>query len=55
VPHRYQMLATVIAAIYVVVANADADTLTIRDGDQRIIVRLAEIGAPDRTMPFSQV
>jgi len=49
------MLATVLTAVLVVVSTADGDTLTLRDGDQRITVRLAEIDAPERAMPYSQV
>jgi len=49
------MLNALLAAALVVVSVADGDTLTIRDGDQRITVRLAEIDAPERTMPYSQV
>jgi len=49
------MLNALLAAALVVVAVADGDTLTFRDGDQRITVRLAEIDAPERTMPYSQV
>ena len=40
---------------WVFVAAADGDTMTLRDGSERVVVRLAEIDAPDRTQPYSQV
>jgi endonuclease YncB( thermonuclease family) len=38
-----------------VVSVADGDTLTLQDGASRTTVRLAEIDAPERTQPYSQV
>lgn len=48
------MLA-LIAAGLVFVSAPDGDTLTVRDGNVKTIVRLAEIDAPERTQPYSQV
>ena len=44
-------------AALVFVAAADGDTLTVRDpiSNQRVQVRLAEVDAPERTQPYSQV
>ena len=50
-------MITAIAAVLVFVAASDGDTLVVRDestGDKTII-RLAEIDAPERTQPYSQV
>jgi micrococcal nuclease len=50
------MLAA-IAAVLVFVSAADGDTLVVRDSerDAKTIVRLAEVDAPERTQPYSQV
>ena len=40
---------------WIIVAAAGGDTMTLRDGSERIQVRLAEIDAPERTQPYSQV
>lgn len=39
----------------VVVGVSDGDTLTVKDGDTKTVVRLAEIDAPEQTQPYSQV
>jgi micrococcal nuclease len=44
-----------VALALVVVGVSDGDTLTVRDGDSKTVVRLAEIDAPERAQPFSQV
>lgn len=49
------MIAFLLAAVLTVVSVADGDTLSVSNGEQRITLRLAEIDAPERTMPFSQV
>jgi micrococcal nuclease len=38
-----------------IVAIADGDTLTVLDGNTKTVIRLAEIDAPERTQPYSQV
>ena len=48
------MLALVAAAVIFVNAP-DGDTLAVRDGNVKTIVRLAEVDAPERTQPYSQV
>ena len=40
---------------WVFVSAADGDTLTVRDGDTKTTLRLAEVDAPERTQPYSQV
>ena len=41
------MLTVLVSAALVVVAVHDGDTLTIAEGPQRTIIRLAEIDAPE--------
>lgn len=48
-------LATLIAAAIVFVSAPDGATLTVRDGNVKTILRLAEVDAPERTQPYSQV
>ena len=40
---------------WVFVSAADGDTLTVRQGAEHVRVRLAEIDAPEKAQPFSQV
>jgi len=49
------MLHALLTAALAVVSVADGDALTLREGDLRIIVRPAEIDAPERVQPYSQV
>lgn len=44
-----------IAAAVVFVSAPDGDTLTVRDGNAKTLLRLAEIDAPERTQPYSQM
>ena len=46
------MLATVIAAALVFVNASDGDTMVVRDGNVKTVLRLAEIDAPERTQPY---
>ena len=48
-------LLSLIAAAIVFVGAPDGDTRTVRDGNTKTILRLAEIDAPERTQPYSQV
>lgn len=50
------MLALVVGAL-VFVSASDGDTLTLRETTtaHKVIIRLAEIDAPERTQPYSQV
>lgn len=49
------MIATLIAAALVFVNAPDGDTMVVRDGNVKTVLRLAEIDAPERTQPYSQV
>lgn len=44
-----------VAAALVFVSAPDGDTLVVRDGSLKTVLRLAEIDAPERTQPYSQV
>lgn len=47
-------LAPLIAAL-VLVNAPDGDTMVVRDGTVKTVLRLAEIDAPERTQPYSQI
>jgi endonuclease YncB( thermonuclease family) len=49
------MIETLFALALVVVGTSDGDTLTVQDGNVSTVLRLAEIDAPERTQPYSQV
>ena len=49
------MLTELLVLALTVVTVADGDTLVIADGDRKVTLRLAEIDAPERTLPYSQV
>lgn len=49
------MYAALIATALSVSSVADGDTLTVRDSANTITIRLAEIDAPERTQPYSQI
>jgi micrococcal nuclease len=48
------MLALFAAAL-VFVTVTDGDTMVVREGNVKTVLRLAEIDAPERTQPWSQV
>jgi endonuclease YncB( thermonuclease family) len=49
------VLTELLVLALTVVSVADGDTLVVADGDRKITLRLAEIDAPERTQPYSQV
>lgn len=48
-------LAPLAALVLSVVSIADGDTLTVADRGSHTVVRLAEVDAPERHQPYSQV
>ena len=48
-------MLTLIVAALVFVNAPDGDTMVVRDGNVKTVLRLAEIDAPERTQPYSQV
>ncbi len=48
------MLVPLLVAL-VFVNAPDGDTLVVRDGSVKTVLRLAEVDAPERTQPYSQV
>jgi endonuclease YncB( thermonuclease family) len=49
------MIGVLVGLALVVVGVLDGDTLAVTDGNTKTVVRLAEIDAPERTQPYSQV
>lgn len=49
------MIAALTAAALVFVNAPDGDTMVVPDGNVKTVLRLAEIDAPERTQPYSQV
>ncbi len=49
------MIGSLLALALVVVGVSDGDTLTVQDGAVKTVLRLAEVDAPERTQPYSQV
>lgn len=49
------MLAELLVLTLNVVSVADGDTLVVADSERKVTLRLAEIDAPERTQPYSQV
>lgn len=49
------MTVLLVAAVLVFVNAPDGDTMVVRDGNVKTALRLAEIDAPERTQPYSQV
>lgn len=49
------MTLALVAAALVFVSAPDGDTLTVRDGNVKTVLRLAEVDAPERTQPYSQI
>lgn len=49
------MLAELLALALTVISVADGDTMVVANLEKRITLRLAEIDAPERTQPYSQV
>jgi micrococcal nuclease len=47
-------MLTLIAAALVFINAPDGDTLVVRNGNVKMIVRLAEVDAPERIQPYSQ-
>lgn len=48
-------MLSLIAAAIVFVSAPDGDTVVVRYGNLKTVLRLAEVDAPERTQPYSQV
>jgi len=49
------LIGALFVAALTFVSAPDGDTLTVRDGNIKTVLRLAEIDAPERTQPYSQI
>jgi endonuclease YncB( thermonuclease family) len=49
------VIGLLVGLALVVIGVADGDTLTVKDGNVKTVLRLAEIDTPKRTQPYSQV
>ena len=49
------MIGSLVTLALVVVGVSDGDTLTVKDGDVKTVLRLVETDASERTQPYSQV